>query len=73
MERKPWWKKKRAWALLLGVAGTACSFIPAANIAAAPLLKFAGILGFKGILDAQDRTENIANSNAKTLSLRKDG
>lgn len=67
LEPKKWWQKQRTWAMVLGLAGTACSFIPAVNVASAPLLAAAGLLGFKGVSDAQDRVENITKAEAKTL------
>ena len=64
---RPWWQKQSTWALFLGIAGTACSFIPGAQVAAGPLLAVAGLMGFKGISDQQTRTEKIAASNAARL------
>jgi hypothetical protein len=73
-EDKKWWAKQRTWALVLGIAGTICTFIPAANVAAGPILAVAGLLGFKGLSDSQTRVENtavkterIAESNAAKL------
>ncbi len=64
---RPWWQRQSSWALLLGMAGTACSFIPGAQVAAAPLLAVAGLLGFKGISDQNTRVEKIAAANAAKL------
>ncbi len=65
--RRPWWQKQSTWALLLGIAGTACGFVPGAQVASAPLLAVAGLLGFKGISDQQTRVEKIAAHNATKL------
>jgi hypothetical protein len=67
---RPWYAKQSTWALVLGLAGTVCGFIPAVNVASAPLLAVAGLLGFKGISDQQTRTETIAASNAAKLATK---
>ena len=67
---RPWWQRQRTWALVLGLAGTVCGFIPGAVVASAPLLAVAGLLGFKGLSDAQDRTERVAVSNAEKLAAK---
>jgi len=64
---RPWWQKQSTWAMLLGIAGTVCGFVPGAQVAAGPLLAVAGLLGFKGISDQQTRVEKIAASNAAKL------
>ncbi len=68
---RPWWQKQSTWALLLGIAGTVCGFVPGAQVASAPLLAVAGLLGFKGISDQQTRTEKIAAANAAALKIAK--
>jgi hypothetical protein len=66
--RRPWWQKQSTWALVLGIAGTACGFFPGAQAAAGPLLAVAGLLGFKGISNQQTRIEKIAAANAVKLT-----
>jgi len=64
-ENKVWWKKQRSWAMILGVVSTAMGLIPAVQVAAAPMMAVAVLLGYKGMADAETRIEN---STAKMAS-----
>ena len=67
LDKKKWWQKQRTWAMFLGMAGTICGVIPAAAVASVPLLTLAGLLGYKGMSDAQDRVENVVKAEAKAM------
>lgn len=68
-ENKAWWKKQRTWAMVLGLASTIAGFVPAVQVAAAPMMAVAVLLGYKGMADAQTRIEN---TTAKTEKLTED-
>ena len=72
LEPKVWWKKQRAWAMVLGILGTVASFIPPVAVVAGPVLAVAGLLGFKGVVDAQDRTENLMKAEVKATLAAKE-
>lgn len=64
VENKTWWKKQRTWAMVLGLVSTVLGFIPAVQVAAAPMMAVAVLLGYKGMADSQARVETTTAKTA---------